>query len=164
MSVCRSPLYPWFGFLLFATDLANAQQNFGVVQGRIAEGVKEVQITGSIMLQKQATSIALTVPVSFNGSKSTWWIVDTGAPICIIDPSLSKQLGLQTDSNIGKDPVAMISGLRIGTFRCDGIACAVKSNRKTQREGIQFLSRYRLVFYNVGRFDSQRGAASILQN
>ena len=127
MSVCRSPLYPWFGFLLFATHLANAQQNFGVVQGRIAEGIKEISVTGSIMMHKQATSIALTVPVSVNGSKTTWWIVDTGAPICLIDPSFSTKLGLQADTKVGSFPVTMVNNFQMGTFECNGIACVVRS-------------------------------------
>jgi hypothetical protein len=123
----RFVVFLWLGSLLFVTHLVCAQQNFGVVQGRIAEGTKRYSETGRLMLQKAATSIALTVPVSVNGSKTTWWIVDTGAPVSIIDPSFSKRLGLPTDKNVGNFPVAMVNGLQLGTFHCDGIACAVRS-------------------------------------
>ena len=123
----RSVVFLWFSSLLLVTHLASAQQNFGVVQGRIAEGSRRYSETGKLILQKVATSIALTVPVSVNGSKTTWWIVDTGAPISVIDPSFSRKLGLQSDSNVGNFPVAMVSGLQLGTFHCDGVACAVRS-------------------------------------
>jgi len=79
------------------------------------------------MQQKVGNSIALTVPVSINGSKTTWWIIDTGAPVCMIDPSFSKKLGLPTDNNVGRFPITMINGLQVGTFRCDGVACGVRS-------------------------------------
>jgi Aspartyl protease len=127
MSVCRSLLYPWFGFLLFATHLANAQQNFGVVQGRIAEGIKQIDVTGSIVKKKIGTSIALTVPVSLNGSKTSWWIVDTGSTVCIIDPAFSNKLGLQADNKVGPYPVTLVNDIQLGTFHCNGIACAVRS-------------------------------------
>src|ERR1700757_18597 len=127
MPVCRSLLYPCFGFLLFATHLANAQQNFGVVQGRLAEGIKEVSETGRLIPRKVGTSLALTVPVSVNGSKTTWWIVDTGAPICLIDPSFSTKLGLQADNKVARFPVTMVNNFQLGTFPCSGIACVVRS-------------------------------------
>jgi Aspartyl protease len=127
MPVCRSLLYPCFGFLLFATHLANAQQNFGVVQGRLAEGIKEVSETGRLIPRKVGTSLALTVPVSVNGSKTTWWIVDTGAPVCLIDPSFSTKLGLQADNKVGNFPVTMVNNFQTGTFQCNGVACVVRS-------------------------------------
>lgn len=61
------------------------------------------------MPQKVGASIALVVPVSINGSKTTWWIVDTGTPICIIDPPFSRTLGLQTDRNVGGLPLAPLN-------------------------------------------------------
>ena len=131
MSVRRFVISLWIGCLLFVPALARAQQNFGVVQGRIAEGSRTVAVTGRLMRQKVGNSIALTVPVSINGSKPSWWIVDTGSPMCVVDPSFSKQLGLQTAGHVrgerGPLPVAMVNGLQLGTFHCDGIACAVES-------------------------------------
>jgi Aspartyl protease len=127
MSVCRPLLYPWFGFLLFVTHLANAQQNFGVVQGRIAEGIKQIDVTGSIAKKKIGTSIALTVPVSLNGSKTSWWIVDTGSTVCMIDPTFSNKLGLQADNKVGPYPITLVNDIQLGTFHCNGIACAVRS-------------------------------------
>jgi uncharacterized membrane protein YgcG len=79
------------------------------------------------MLQKVTTSLDLAVPVSINGSKTTWWIVDTGAPVCIIDPSFSKKLGLQDDNQVGSFPVTMVNNIQMGTFPCSGIACVVRS-------------------------------------
>src|ERR1700743_29488 len=127
MSVCRPLLYPWFGFLLLVTHLANAQQNFGVVQGRIAEGIKQIDVTGSIAKKKIGTSIALTVPVSLNGSKTSWWIVDTGSTVCMIDPTFSHKLGLQADNKVGPYPITLVNDIQLGTFHCNGIACAVRS-------------------------------------
>jgi len=98
-----------------------------VVQGRLAEGIKEVSKTGSLIPRKVGTSLALTVPVSVNGSKTTWWIVDTGCPICLIDPSFSTKLGLQADNQVGSFPVTMVNNFQLGTFQCSGIACVVRS-------------------------------------
>ncbi len=127
MVACRFLVMPCLGFQLFVTHLASAQQNFGVVQGRIAEGTQDISVTGRLLPQKVGTSLALVVPVSVNSSKTTWWIVDTGTPVSVIDPSFSKKLGLQADTNVGRFPVTMINGLQVGNFRCDGIACAVRS-------------------------------------
>jgi hypothetical protein len=127
MAACRFLVLSWLGIQLFVTHLASAQQNYGVIQGRIAEGTQQVEVLGRLLPQKVGSSIALVVPVSINGSKSTWWIVDTGSPVCLIDPSFSKNLGLQTDNNVGRFPITMVSGLEVGTFRCDGIACVVRS-------------------------------------
>src|SRR5580704_14986215 len=112
MAACRFLVLSWLGIQLFVTHLASAQQNYGVVQGRIAEGTQQVEVLGKLLPQKVGSSIALVVPVSINGSKSTWWIVDTGSPVCLIDPSFSKNLGLQTDNNVGPFPVAMVSNLQ----------------------------------------------------
>jgi hypothetical protein len=127
MSVRRFLLFWGFSFLLLATHLASAQQNFGVVQGRIAEGIKQVSGVGSLIPQKVGIGLALTVAVSVNGSKTTWWIVDTGAPVCLIDPSFSTKLGLQADNKIGRFPVTMVNHIQLGTFQCSGVACVVRS-------------------------------------
>ena len=127
MVACRFTVLLWLGFQLFVTPLGSAQQNFGVVQGRIAEGTNDVAVLGKLLPQKFGASIALVVPVSINGSKTSWWVVDTGGPICIIDPSFSRTLGLQTNGNLGGFPLTTVSGLEIGTFHCDGITCVVRS-------------------------------------
>lgn len=127
MVACRFLVWSWLGFQLLVTHPASAPQNYGMVQGRLAEGTHQFAVTGRLMPQKAGASLALVVPVSINGSKNSWWIVDTGGPVCLIDPSFSKKLGLQTGNNVGGFPVTMVSGLEIGTFRCDGIACAVRS-------------------------------------
>src|ERR1700740_526794 len=125
MSACRSAVF--LCLLVGGAQSGVAQQNFGVIQGRLAEGIKEVSETGSLIPRKVGTSLALTVPVSVNGSKTTWWIVDTGAPICLIDPSFSTKLGLQADNKVGRFPVTMVNNFRLGTFQCSGIACVVRS-------------------------------------
>jgi len=137
MSVCRFPIVFWLCLLVGGTQSGIAQQNFGVVQGRIAEGTQQYSQLGRLMPQRRGSALALTVPVSINGSKPTWWIVDTGSTICLIDPSFSKRLGLQTDNNVGPFPVAMVSNLQIGNFRCDGIACAVRSMGELSSVGLR---------------------------
>jgi hypothetical protein len=93
----------------------------------MAEGIKEVSVIGKLMPEKVGTSLALTVPVSVNGSKTTWWVVDTGAPVCLIDPSFSTKLGLQADRKVGSFPMTMVNNFQLGTFQCNGIACVVRS-------------------------------------
>jgi Aspartyl protease len=125
MSACRSAVF--LCLLVGSVQSGIAQQNFGVVQGRLAEGIKEVSETGRLMPRKVGSSLLLTVPVSVNGTKTTWWIVDTGAPICLIDPSFSTKLGLQADNKVGRFPVTIVNNFQLGTFRCGGIACVVRS-------------------------------------
>lgn len=127
MSACRFSVFLSLWLLVGGAQSGIAQQNFGVVQGRLAEGIKEVSETGSLIPRKVGTSLALTVPVSVNGSKTTWWIVDTGAPICLIDPSFSTKLGLQADNKVGSFPVTMVNNFQLGTLQCSGIACVVRS-------------------------------------
>ena len=127
MSAYRFPVLLCLWLLVGGTQLGVAQQNFGVVQGRIAEGIKEVSVTGNLVPKKAGTSLALTVPVSLNSSKTTWWVVDTGAQVCVIDPSFSKKLGLQADNKVGRFPVTMVNNFGLGTFQCNGIACVVRS-------------------------------------
>jgi predicted aspartyl protease len=132
MSGRRLLVFLWFGVGLFATHLANGQQNYGQVQGRMAQGTKQVEVIGKIGLQKVASgAICITMPVSVNGSKTTWWVVDTGATTCLIDPPFAAKLGLQTVGQAhgegGSFPVTTVSGFQICNFRCDGIPCVVRS-------------------------------------
>jgi hypothetical protein len=69
MSGRRFIVSSWLG-VLFVTHLVSAQQNYGMIQGRLAEGFKEVQMTERMGLQKVSNgAINLTIPVSVNGSK-----------------------------------------------------------------------------------------------
>jgi len=125
-------VFLWFGVVLFATHLASGQQNYGQVQGRMAQGTKHVEVIGRIGLQQVASgAICITMPVSVNGSKTTWWIVDTGAPTSLIDPPFAAKLGLQTVGQVsgegGAFPVTTVNDFQIGNFRCDGIPCVVRS-------------------------------------
>jgi Aspartyl protease len=63
----------WMGSL---SQLANAQQNFSATQAILSSGLH------------------LFVPVSINGTKPTWWLIDTGAPGSLIAPSLQQKLSL----------------------------------------------------------------------
>ena len=58
------------------SQLANAQQNFSAAQA----------VFGS--------QLHLFVPVSINGARRTWWLVDTGAPASIVSPFLRQRLSL----------------------------------------------------------------------
>src|SRR5260221_5352545 len=57
-------------------ESANAQQNFSATQAILSSGLH------------------LFAPVSINGTKRTWWLIDTGAPGSLIAPSLQKKLSL----------------------------------------------------------------------
>lgn len=138
---CFRPLL-WFSCELFVTHLVSGQQNYGMIQGRLAEGFKEVQVTGSIGMRKVSNGgINLTIPVSVNGSKSTWWVVDTGATICVIDPPFAAKLGLQTNGQVhgeGKSyPVTTVNDFQIGNVRCDGTRCVVQSIGQLKSLGLR---------------------------
>jgi predicted aspartyl protease len=62
--------------LLGANRPVNAQQNFSATQAILSSGLH------------------LFVPVSINGTKRTWWLIDTGAPGSLIAPSLQQKLSL----------------------------------------------------------------------
>jgi aspartyl protease len=109
---------------MFDNQSAIAQEKFGVVQGAFAEENKTLSRGGSAIQMKQLM-LGLTVPVSINGSSTTWWVVDTGAPACDIEPSFSQKLGLQAIQERGLQ-IAKINSFQIGTFRCDGVLCLVQ--------------------------------------
>ena len=142
MSGRRFLVLSWFSFLSLATTLANAQQNYGQVQGRIAEGFKEQSITGRTGLQKvRSGGVNITMPVSVNGSKSSWWIVDTGSQFCLIDPPFAAKLGLQTVGQVhgegGPFPVTKVNDIQIGNFRCEEIPCVVRSIGELKNLGLR---------------------------
>jgi hypothetical protein len=58
------------------SQLADAEENFSATQAILSYGLH------------------LFVPVSINGSKRVWWLVDTGAPGSTIAPSLRRDLSL----------------------------------------------------------------------
>jgi hypothetical protein len=58
-------VFLWFGVLLLVTHLANGQQNYGQVQGRLAQGTKHVEVIGRIGLQQVASgALCITMPVT----------------------------------------------------------------------------------------------------
>lgn len=132
----------WLGVLVFETHLVSAQQNYGMIQGRLAEGFKEVQMTERLGLQKVSNGVInLTIPVSVNGSKPTWWVVDTGATICVIDPPFAAKLGLQPSGEVhgeGKSfPVTTVNDVQIGNVHCDGTRCMVQSIGQLKSLGLR---------------------------
>jgi|GEM_PF-1293111 len=142
MSGRKSILSLSLGVLLFWTQLASGQQNYGVVQGRIAEGFNEAAVTGRIGLQKVKNGfVNITMPVSVNGSKSSWWVVDTGAPICLIEPSFAAKLGLQSAGQAqgegGAFPVTKVNEIQIGNFHCDNVGCIVRSIEQLKTLGLR---------------------------
>ena len=125
-------VFLWFGVVLLVTHLATGQQNYGQVQGRLAQQTSKLEVIGRIGLSQVASGgFNITMPVSLNGSKTTWWIVDTGAPMCLIEPPFAAKLGLQTVGQVrgegGPFPVTTVNGFQIGNFRCNGIPCVVQS-------------------------------------
>jgi Aspartyl protease len=112
------------GMATFDIGSAIAQEKFGVVQGIIA-GENKSLTHSSAAIQIKQLMLGLTVPVSINGSSPTWWIVDTGAPACDIDPSFAHKLGLQVTGERGFQ-VAKINNFQIGTFHCEEVGCFVK--------------------------------------
>jgi predicted aspartyl protease len=109
---------------MFDIGSAIAQEKFGVVQGIIA-GENKSLTHSSAAIQIRQLMLGLTVPVSINGSSPTWWIVDTGAPACDIDPSFAHKLGLQVTQERGFQ-VTKINNFQIGTFHCEEVGCFVK--------------------------------------
>jgi hypothetical protein len=112
---------------MFDIGSAIAQEKFGVVQGVFA-GENKSLTHSSAAIQIKQFMLGLTVPVSVNGSSPTWWVVDTGAPACDIDPAFSQRLGLQLTHERGFR-VTKINNFQIGTFHCDGVECLVQPIR-----------------------------------
>jgi Aspartyl protease len=57
-------------------QLADAQRNFSAAQAVLS------------------SQLHLFVPVSINGTRPTWWLVDTGAPVSIVSHFLRQRLSL----------------------------------------------------------------------
>jgi hypothetical protein len=155
MSGRRLLVFGLLGIAMVHLGTAIAEEKFGVVQGALAEENKRILPTGSAIEVTQL-SLGLTVPVSINGSSPTWWLVDTGAPACDIDPSFFRKLALQASQMHGVQ-VTKINNFQIGTFRCDGIESFVRpigtikelklrgvagNFEKTGVVGINFLAKY----------------------
>src|SRR5258708_9496776 len=72
---------------------ANAQQNFSATQAILSSGLH------------------LFAPVSINGTKRTWWLIDTGAPGSLVAPSLQQKLSLPAPpGQTGSPATVKISG------------------------------------------------------
>jgi len=111
------------GIGIFNLRSATAQPKFGVVQGAFAEENKTLSRRGAAIQMKQLM-LGLTVPVLINGFNSTWWVVDTGAPACVIDPNFFQKLVLPA-SKVRGSKVTKIDDFQIGNFHCDGVGCLV---------------------------------------
>ena len=124
MSGRRLVVFGMLGMAMADIGSASAQEKFGVVQGALAGENKRVSRSDAA-IQVSRLQLGLIVPVSINGSSPTWWIVDTGAPACDIDPSFSHKLDLQLNQERGFQ-VTKINNFQIGTFHCDGVGCFVR--------------------------------------
>jgi predicted aspartyl protease len=76
MRVCAVAASMVFACVGPTEQLACAEQNFSATQAILSSGLH------------------LFVPVSINGGKRIWWLVDTGAPGSTISPSLRRALSL----------------------------------------------------------------------
>jgi hypothetical protein len=73
-------------------QLADAQQNFSAAQAL------------------SSSQLHLFVPVSINGTKPTWWLVDTGAPVSIVSNFLRQRLSLPgPPAGSGINQIAMVT-------------------------------------------------------
>jgi predicted aspartyl protease len=75
----------------------------------------------------------LFIPVTVNHSAPTWWLVDTGAPVSLIDTEYARQLGLSaapgaegsSSTTVNRErsgrPSVVCQDLQIGTMDCGGV-------------------------------------------
>ena len=87
-----------------ANQPAHGQQNFSATQAILSSGLH------------------LFVPVSINGTKRTWWLIDTGAPGSLIEPSLQQRLSLPAPPpQTGFKATARISGKNYPIVLAQGV-------------------------------------------
>jgi predicted aspartyl protease len=80
----------WLGPL---SQLTEAQQGYSATQAILSYGLH------------------LYVPISINGAKRTWWLVDTGAPVSLVTPTSQKKLSLPAPSpQTGAKSTASVRG------------------------------------------------------
>src|SRR5260370_38576359 len=86
-------------------QLADAQQNFSAAQAVLS------------------SQLHLFVPVSINGTRPTWWLVDTGAPVSIVSHFLRQRLSLP-----GPPAGSGINGTIMSRGKAHSIAFAISIN------------------------------------
>jgi aspartyl protease len=97
-------------------QLADAQQNFSAAQA------------------VSSSQLHMFVPVSINGTKPTWWLVDTGAPVSIVSHLLRQRLSLpEPPAGSGINPTIMSRG------KAYSVAFAISINLNGTELGPDFL-------------------------
>jgi len=119
---------------MLSTSLAKSQENF-------AESF-------AIVSTARSDQLHLFAPVSVNGSKTEWFLVDTGAPLSLISPSAQKALSLPeakthdnrtvTVTNVGKKlPLVYAQSIRSGDMELGPgyfVAESVEFSREKTRQ------------------------------
>jgi aspartyl protease family protein len=94
--------------------------------------------------------------VTLNDSRSAWFMVDTGATLCVLSPELADSLGiraapearvvnLKTANGWTSGPLVWISSIRLGETEAKNVAAVILPSAELRESGIlgnTFLSRY----------------------
>jgi clan AA aspartic protease (TIGR02281 family) len=94
--------------------------------------------------------------VTVNDSHTTWFMIDTGATLCVLSPELADSLGirpspdarvvnLQTANGRTSGPLVWIPSIRLGDVEAKNVAAVVLASAGLREGGIlgnSFLSRY----------------------
>ncbi len=94
--------------------------------------------------------------VTVNDSRTAWFMVDTGATLCVLSPELAESLGiqpppdarivtLQTANGQTSGPLVWITSIRVGDAEVQNVAAVVLASAGLREGGIlgnTFLSRY----------------------
>ena len=94
--------------------------------------------------------------VTLNDSRSAWFMVDTGATLCVLSPELADSLGiraasdarvvnLKTANGWTSGPLVWISSIRLGDAEAENVAAVILASAELREGGIlgnTFLSRY----------------------
>jgi hypothetical protein len=138
MLVHRSEVVASLGLTLFCLGATKAQERFGVVQGMLAGEKRDstAEMFRRSSNNNNKVALALAIPISINGSPTTWWFVDTGAPASLIKPAFAQKLSLRTDGEIKTTagdtspqkslPIVTINEMQVGTFHCNRVRCLVR--------------------------------------
>ena len=68
----------------------------GLSSGALFHGRAKAEVAFGVVQTARGSQLHLYAPVSVNGSKIVWFVVDTGAPISYISPPLQRALSLPT--------------------------------------------------------------------
>lgn len=94
--------------------------------------------------------------VTLNDSRPAWFMVDTGATLCVLSPELADSLGIRTtpDARVvnlktgngwTSGPLVWIASIRLGGAEAKNVAAVILASAELRESGIlgnTFLSRY----------------------